>query len=145
MEESYYLIANVVYMWRNPFFLYLRGLFENFVFVAYDIKAKKIFQYNKFDYKGPDLEIRSARHFTSCGVSNLKVLLIEQNTITNQFVLQNICIYDPKKSILTIGPFDLDQIDYEYLLSQSDNFLLRVIFFLTRPNEKRVLIGKIFI
>jgi hypothetical protein len=32
--------------------------------ICYNIKTKKIFKCNNFEYKGPDLQARSARHFS---------------------------------------------------------------------------------
>jgi len=81
---------------------------------GYNIKTKNIFMCNKFIDKGPDLEVRSARHFSSNG---------------------NMNIYDSLNSRLVIGPFDYEPISQVKLLARlPDSVLLK--YFSTSPDQE---------
>ncbi len=82
--------------------------------LGYNIKTSSAFKCNKFLEKGPDLTVRSARHFSQNG---------------------NMNIFNTQSSKLVIGPFDYDPIQYvNRLIQLPDSVLLE--YFSTSPEQE---------
>lgn len=82
--------------------------------LAYNIKTESFFKCNQFLDKGPDLTVRSARHFSQNG---------------------NMNIFDTVNSKLVIGPFDYDPIEQaDRLTLLPEHILLK--YFSTSPEQE---------
>lgn len=76
--------------------------------IGVNVKTGEMFPAS-FPDKGPDIALRSARHFTGC--------------------YEMLDIYDPLATLLTIGPFSYEPLrGVDLCLQQDDNFLLQVSF-----------------
>ncbi|CAG5129023.1 unnamed protein product [Candidula unifasciata] len=101
------LNLNTVYRFANIPFPIIYGL-------AVDVKTGELFRAT-FPDKGPDLFLRSARHFTGGK--------------------ENIVIYDPHKSELVIGPFHYDILpDVDIYLTLPDHLIRKYLS--TSPEQE---------
>lgn len=67
---------------------------------------------NKFLDKGPDLNVRGARHFSEPEVKFFTFLIFKTKKFKFFVCLQNLNIYDTLNNKLVIGPFNYESIDY---------------------------------
>lgn len=82
--------------------------------LGYNIKKSQVYMCNDFKEKGPDQGVRGARHFSES---------------------ENLCIYDPIKYRLVIGPFNYESMEHaDHYIRLPKNTLLK--YFSTSPEQE---------